>query len=264
MNFLTPVYHLAQRAFRILNLQLSVSRINERSKPEVINRALWKPFQTDDFWTRLYRDTQSLTKGDATDNIYRQCRFYSTFQMASYAANLPVEADFIECGCWHGHSTTAFANILQQHGFKGRFHVFDSFEGGLSEFTEKDESKFKLSAAEKSAMIRTFSSDYDFVRSVTEKFGFVELHRGWIPDIFASFAPRRVKFVHVDVDMYIPTRAALEFFWEQLVPGGCIVVDDYNHGVFEGATRAVDEFMADKKPTLYFKVPFSSSCFIIK
>jgi O-methyltransferase len=264
MKLSTSLYHAAQRAFGALGLKLSVNRLNERSNPEVVNRALWKPFHTEDYWRRLYRETQAITKGDATDNIYRQCRFYSTFQMAAYAAALPVEGDFIECGCWHGHSATAFSTILQQHGFRGKFHVFDSFEGGLSEFTAKDESKFKLSAEEKAGMIATFRSDYDFVRSVTGKFGFVELHRGWIPDIFATFKPGPIKFVHVDVDMYIPTKAALEFFWENLVPGGCIVVDDYNHGVFEGATLAVDEFMADKKPALYYKVPFCSSCFIIK
>lgn len=264
MRLFKGLYHLAQRLFGALGFQLSVSRVNERSKPEVINRAIWKPFQIDDKWRTLYKKTQSLTKGDATDNIYRECRFYSTFQMASYAANLPVEGDVVECGCWHGHSATAISTLLEEAGFRGRFHVFDSFEGGLSSFTQEDESAFKLSANEKQAMIETFRSDYDFVRSVTERFGFVDLHRGWIPDVFATFERRPIKFLHVDVDMYQPTKAALEFFWDSLVPNGCIVIDDYNHGVFEGATRAVDEFMADKKPRLYYKVPFCSSCYIIK
>ena len=264
MNPLRSLYHLTQRAFRAAGLQLSVGRINDRSEPELINRAIWKPFRVDDEWRTLYRQTQSLTRGDATDNIYRQCRFYSTFQMASYAARLAVEGDVVECGCWHGHSTTAISRLLKANGFRGRFHVFDSFEGGLSDFTEKDESSFKLSASEKTAMIETFKSDYDFVKSVTAEFGFVDLHRGWIPDVFQTFERRPIKFLHVDVDMYLPTKAALEFFWDSLVPGGCIVVDDYNHGVFEGATRAVDEFMADKRPALYYKVPFCSSCYIIK
>jgi len=264
MGFMTTSYHLVQRLFRALGLNLSVSRINERNIPETINRAIWKPFRVDDEWRTLYRETQSLTRGDATDNIYRQCRFYSTFQLASYAARLPSQADVVECGCWHGHSTTAFARLLQANGFRGRFHVFDSFEGGLSAFTAEDESVFKLSSTEKQAMIETFKSDLSFVKSVTEPFGFVDLHPGWIPDVFATFERRPIKFLHVDVDMYTPTKAALEFFWDSLVPGGCIVVDDYNHGVFEGATRAVDEFMQGRSVTLFYKVPFCSSCFIIK
>lgn len=258
-----PIYQFIQRLLGSCGLYLVVSPISLRNKPEVINRAMWKPLVMDDYWRSLYKTTQSLTKGDATDNIYRQCRFYSTFQMAHYAASLPV-GDVIECGCWHGHSTVAIATILAEKGFSGRFHVFDSFEGGLSAFTAKDESFFRLSDLEKSAMVKVFQSDFVFVKSVTARFGFVELHRGWIPQSFASFALAPIKFVHVDVDMYEPTKASLEFFWNSVVPGGCIVVDDYNHAVFEGATRAVDEFLRDKSPHLVYRVPFGGSCFIIK
>jgi hypothetical protein len=217
----------------------------------------------EDSWRALYNSTQALSKSASTDNIYRQCRFYSTFQMADYAAALPV-GDVIECGCWHGHSTVAIATMLARRGFTGKFHVFDSFEGGLSAFTEKDESYFKLTDAEKRVQVKQFESDYDFVDSITRDFGFVELHRGWIPQSFETFAPGPIKFAHIDVDMYEPTKASLELFWEHMVPGGCIVVDDYNHGVFEGATRAVDEFLAGKAPRILYKVPFGASCFIIK
>jgi hypothetical protein len=182
--------------------------------------------------------------------------------MAAYAASLP-EGDVIECGCWHGHSTVAIASILADRGFSGRFHVFDSFEGGLSNFTERDESFFQLSDREKQGLVRQFASDFDFVRSVTERFCFVELHRGWIPACFESFVRMPVRFVHVDVDMYEPTKAALDFFWPSVVTGGCIVVDDYNHTVFEGATRAVNEFLAAKHPRLFYAVPFGS-CYIVK
>ena len=64
--------------------------------------------------------------------------------MADYSAKLPA-GDVIECGCCNGHSTVAIATILAQHGFAGRFHVFGSFEGGVSAFTAKYESAFKLS-----------------------------------------------------------------------------------------------------------------------
>jgi O-methyltransferase len=260
---LRPIYRSMQRLLESCGLYLVLSPISARNKPEVINRAVWKPLVIDDYWRSLYKATQSLTKGNATDNIYRQCRFYSTFQMAHYAASLPV-GDVIECGCWHGHSTVAIAAILAEKGFSGRFHVFDSFEGGLSPFTDKDESFFRLSDREKSTLVKVFESDFAFVKSVTAKFGFVELHRGWIPQSFGSFTLAPIKFVHVDVDMYEPTKASLEFFWDSLVPGGCIVVDDYNHAVFEGATRAVDEFLEDKSPSLFYRAPFGGSCFIIK
>lgn len=259
---LRRVYKASHRLLDNAGIYLAASRRSVRNHPELINRAIWRPFVIDDRWRSLYKTAQSITKGDETDNIFRQCRFYSTFQMAAYAARLP-EGDVIECGCWHGHSTVAIATLLKERGFTGRFHVFDAFEGGLSEFKEEDESFFRLSREEKAEQVRNFASDFDFVRSVTEPFGFVELHRGWIPQSFAGFEPGPIRFLHVDVDMYEPTKATLDRFWDHIVPGGCIVIDDYNHSVFEGATRAVDEFLAGKAPLLFYVVPFGSA-YIIK
>jgi O-methyltransferase len=261
-SLLRKIYEFARRRFESLGIYLYAGKISVRNQPEAVNRALWKPFVVDDEWRTAYKRAQSLTNGDATDNIFRQCRLYSTLQMANYAAKLPA-GDVIECGCWHGHSTVAIAAILERHGFNGRFHVFDSFEGGLSDFTAKDESSFHLSDREKRDIQQKFVSSYEFVASVTANFGFVDLHRGWIPAVFSSFQPRPLRFVHIDVDMYEPTLASLQFFWGSLVEGGCMVIDDYNHGVFEGATRAVDDFVSSNSMRQFYKVPFGS-CYLIK
>jgi hypothetical protein len=261
-GLLRKAFRAAQSALDARGIHVTASRISARSQPELINRAIWRPLVEDDQWRSLYKSTQIATNGTATDNIFRQCRFYSTFQLAAYAARLPF-GDVIECGCLHGHSTLAIATLLAEAGFSGRFHVFDSFEGGLSDFGVKDESSFQLSEEEKRAQIEQFRSDFESVRLLTEKFGFVDLHRGWIPQSFESFEPGPVRFVHVDVDMYEPTKASLEFFWDSVVPGGCIAIDDYNHAVFEGATRAVDEFLASRAPRLFYRVPFGSA-YIIK
>jgi O-methyltransferase len=255
---LRRLYKVAQSSLGRMGIYAAASRLSPRNAPQLINRAIWRPLVVDDRWRDLYKSTQARTQGDASDNIFRQCRFYSTFQMADYAATLP-QGDVIECGCWHGHSTLAIATLLAAHGFDGRFHVFDSFEGGLSDFTAADESFFRLSEEEKSAQVRQFASDFSRVESLMSPFPFVELHRGWIPEVLGEYQPRATRFVHIDVDMYEPTKAALEYFWGSLVAGGCIVVDDYNHSVFEGATRAVDEFLADKAPRLFYRVPLGSA-----
>jgi O-methyltransferase len=257
-------YEAIQSLFAKLGLYFAASRRSvtigvpsKREQPQLINRALWRPFAVPDEWRQLYIKTQDVTRGGKTDNLLRQCRFYSTFQWADHAAKLP-QGDVIECGCWHGHSTIAIATILRDRGFTGRFHVFDSFEGGLSDFETEDDGVFALSAAEKDQLVTAFASSEDFVRSVTSEFRFVDLHKGWIPDVFADFQPGPVRFVHIDVDMYGPTKATLELFWDTLVSGGVMVCDDYNYSIFEGANRAVDEFLADKQPTLVYKVPFGS------
>jgi O-methyltransferase len=259
---LRRLYKLTQSALGRAGIYAAASRLSARNVPELINRAIWRPFVIEDRWRALYKSAQARTRGEASDNLFRQCRFYSTFQLADYAATL-ADGDVVECGCWHGHSTLAIATLLAARGFQGRFHVFDSFEGGLSDFRAEDESFFALSAEEKQIQVRQFGSEFAFVQSVLASFPFVELHRGWIPAVLAEYRPAATRFVHIDVDLYEPTKAALEYFWNSLVPGGCMVIDDYNHSVFEGATRAVDEFVQGQTPRLFYKVPLGSA-FIIK
>ncbi|MDT5068757.1 MAG: O-methyltransferase [Mycobacterium sp.] len=240
---------------------VAIGRKSPQFQPELANRALWRPFVIDDKWRAVYNSSIKTTQPELNDPISKQCRFYSTFQFAEHtAASLP-EGDVVECGCWHGQSAVAIATLLQEHGFTGQFHVFDSFEGGLSDFTPEDDGFFNLTEDQKQEYLKAFASSYHAVRSVTAPFGFVDLHKGWIPDVFAGFEPRPIRFVHVDVDMFDPTKAALEFFWPQLVKGGVIVCDDY-YSLFDGATKAVDEFLTGVEPSLVYRVPFGSIAII--
>ena len=47
--------------------------------------------------------------------------------------------------------------------------------------------------------------------------------------------------MHVDVDVYQPTRDSIEYFYPRLVPNGVIVCDDYN---WPGARKAIEEVCA--------------------
>jgi len=85
-----------------------------------------------------------------------------------------------------------------------------------------------------------FAAALEDVRRALAPFPGIAYFPGWIPAAF----PRdeaRYRFVHVDVDLYQPTRDSLEYFWPRLVPGARMVCDDYN---WPGGKRAVDEFCA--------------------
>ncbi len=71
----------------------------------------------------------------------------------------------------------------------------------------------------------------------------LHLHQGFFPDTFAGLEQRRWRLVHLDADLYAPTRAALERFWPRMVPGGILLVHDYNSH-FAGTRQAVDEYFA--------------------
>ena len=56
----------------------------------------------------------------------------------------------------------------------------------------------------------------------------------------------RISLLHVDCDLYKPTKVALECLWPRIVPGGVVVFDDYGVRPWEGESTATDEYFADK------------------
>ncbi|PCI42181.1 MAG: hypothetical protein COB46_01325 [Rhodospirillaceae bacterium] len=223
----------------------------------------------DNFWPdsgnmKLYEETIQFVGGKETDNLSKKMRFEIMMQLLEKTLQNNTEFDVVECGCWNGHSTRTSATLMQQNGFTGKFHVFDSFEGGLSEFTERDRDEKSAGNESQENDVRAyFESSFDAVKERLKEFNFVHFYKGWIPDRFDEVADRKFSFVNIDVDMYDPIMDSLKFFYPRLVDGGCIYLDDYNYAGFPGAKRAVDDFMKENKPTFFLRMPFGSA-FIIK
>jgi hypothetical protein len=77
-----------------------------------------------------------------------------------------------------------------------------------------------------------------------------------VPAYVRDHPELRISLLHVDVDVYRPTKVALEQLFEKVVPGGLIVLDDY--GTVAGETQAVDEFLgALGREVLIQKLPIS-------
>jgi hypothetical protein len=68
------------------------------------------------------------------------------------------------------------------------------------------------------------------------------LYPGLIPTTFAGLESSKIAFAHVDVDLYAPTKAALEFILPRMVEHGIVVIDDYGDPHYPGVATAVDEF----------------------
>lgn len=56
----------------------------------------------------------------------------------------------------------------------------------------------------------------------------------------------RIALLNLDVDLYAPTRVALEHFVPRMAPGGLIVLDEYAVDTFGGESKAVDEYFQEQ------------------
>lgn len=62
-----------------------------------------------------------------------------------------------------------------------------------------------------------------------------------LPKYLEKYPATRIAFLHLDMDVKEPTAFALDLLYDRVVPGGLIVLDDYN--AVAGATNAVDNFL---------------------
>jgi len=76
----------------------------------------------------------------------------------------------------------------------------------------------------------------------------VELHKGYFENTLPGLLSNRSQFclVHLDCDIYESYLTCLDKLYDLTVPGGIILFDEYDCPVWPGATKAVDEFFADK------------------
>lgn len=246
-----------------LSIHIQVKR-DKKSDFVLIDKFVFAPFFNNEKELQLYKNGMSLADATWSDNFYKQCRYYSLVQIAEISSKNFPSLDIAECGVWKGHSAWMIAEIFSKNQFSGYFHIFDSFEGGLSDKTDKDENLVRKMTNEEIKLEKEiFSSREVQVANVLSNFDFVNLYPGWIPNRFDEVANKQFSFVHIDVDLYQPTLDSLEFFWPRVAKGGYVVVDDYGSSQFPGATTAVDEFLKVNPPSFFYKVPMGA-CFIIK
>ncbi len=114
--------------------------------------------------------------------------------------------------------------------------AYDTFDG-----------KFPLETAGEGEDIDVFvwggQSSNTSVRAALEAIG-VTCVTGLFPETFPENHPSSVSFVHVDMDTYHATSAALRLFDPLMIEGGEFLIHDYNNHAMPGVQRAVDEFVA--------------------
>jgi O-methyltransferase len=121
-----------------------------------------------------------------------------------------------------------------------RLDVFDTFaghpEGALS---EQDTRHREAGVFDETS--------YEDVREYLSPFTNTHVHKGDILLALPGLPEAVYRFVHIDTDLYLPTKACLEYFGARLSPGGVIVVDDYSSKTCPGVRDAAVEYLAEHR-----------------
>ncbi len=204
-----------------------------------------------------YVSRQSLTKFMARQEIF--------------AKQLDVHGSIVEIGVHRGTSLMSWAHlssILEPVNYLRRIIGFDTFEGfpaiaaqdAAGTSVHLTEGGFRVeSGAERELTDAIALYDANRLMNHLPK---IELVRGdasaTIPAYLEANPHLVVSLLHLDADLYTPTKAALEAFLPRMPKGAIIAFDELNMDLFPGETLAVMETMGIDRINLR-RFPYATS-----
>lgn len=73
--------------------------------------------------------------------------------------------------------------------------------------------------------------------------------KGPVEETIPDHAPNEIAILRLDTDWYESTKHELTHLYPRISDAGILIIDDY--GVWQGARKAVDEYLADEKERLF-------------
>lgn len=180
-------------------------------------------------------------------------RFLSHYELFKQVIDLP--GVIVDLGVFRGTSFFTFWSLLETFcpfDRSRKVFGFDHFEG-LTDFTERDGAEnegvdkvkggYYATAEEVRALVEIHNSDNlipNTRRAVLVEGDVAES----IPRFIEENPGVRISLLHFDLDLYGPTKAALELLYPLVLKGGVVCFDEYGLVPWQGETEAVDEYFA--------------------
>lgn len=176
-------------------------------------------------------------------------RFLAMYEL--FKLILPVKGSIVECGVFRGFSLMSWAklsSILEPENLTRRIYGFDSFNGfpsvssndrsgsGIAEVGDFQTSSYD----ELIELLRVYDQDR-FLGHIPK----VQLIRGDATETIPKFVQQNrhllVSLLFIDLDLYEPTKAALEHILPRMPKGSIVAFDELDNPIWPGETEALLE-----------------------
>lgn len=185
--------------------------------------------------------------------IFQFEKFLETRNLRDFAGK---QAIIVEAGVGNGSTLTFLLKLQNYLGDKRAIYAFDSFEGfpkgsqnDSEEFLRHGKPEYKNFTL---SFVRAKLKSHDISEDDMSR---VEFIKGFIPDSLVSFNGAGISLLNCDLDLYKPTKDTLNFFWPYIVPGGVVMLDEYDIATdqvkWPGAKKAIDEFCEEMSIQLH-------------
>ncbi|MCK5087311.1 MAG: hypothetical protein KAQ90_07315 [Melioribacteraceae bacterium] len=186
---------------------------------------------------------------------FNMARFLLHYELFKKIMNLP--GIIVDLGVFRGSSIFTWAKLCEifcPTDIRKIVYGFDTFEGFPSLSKEDGPLDIKQDvrpggyfggiSIEKDLYMAQDAMNYDrHLKNINR----IEFIKGdvvkTIPEFVASKGNGlRIALLNLDLDLYEPTKIALEYFVPLMVRGGIIILDEYAVDTFGGESKAVDEY----------------------
>ncbi len=184
--------------------------------------------------------------------VTRYLALYELFKLV-----LPIKGSIIECGVNEGFGLMSWANfsaVLEPSNLTRRIYGFDTF-CGFRDPTDQDNNARYLpkhgdlasnSLPELEELIRVYDSNR-FLGHVDK----VHLIHGDIVETAPAFLEKNrhlvVSLLFLDLDLYEPTKCAIESFVPRMPKGAVIAFDELDNPIWPGETMALLESLGVRR-----------------
>ena len=196
---------------------------------------------------------------DFEDHFHYENNFYITAPVKRFSKFIThldlfrrisnIRGEIVECGVFKGNSLMRWIKFrsLLENSFSRKIYGFDTFgkfpDASLEEERRKRD-EFINEAGNESVKKKEFQ-EYLEKLNLKENVYLIEGDiNNTVPDFISKNNEIRISLLHIDVDLYEPTKVCIENFYPHVARGGIIILDDY--GAFPGANKAVEEFIENK------------------
>jgi O-methyltransferase len=209
-------------------------------------------------------------------SIFRRHRSNTMIAIGPYIANLAIVASalknpqlvagaVVECGTWKGGMS---AGLIEIGGPNRDYYFFDSFEGlpvakeidgrAAIEWQSRRDSDTYYNNC--SASLDEF---LDAIAATHVPRNRLHVYKGFFCDTLPSAPLPSIAILRLDGDWYESTMECLRKFWDSVLPGGVIIIDDYF--AWDGCSRAVHDFLTSRSATERIETyPYGGVAFIRK
>ena len=168
-------------------------------------------------------------------------RYYIVCWFAKMVVHL--DGDFVECGVYKGGYSLALADYLNFKEKNKYFWLLDTFNGLVKELLapgEIDSGLYELYEGR-------YEECYDQVIQTFTPYPNYKIIRGPVPGVLPQCKAEKVCYLSIDMNITEPEIEAANYFWDKLVPGGVIILDDYGFTAHINQKLAFDEWAKEKK-----------------